>query len=295
MGEISLGELKVRDMKAMFQSVDNIRGAIDYLAANPPSHSPPAGYGARLSVTEDRFGDWPVYDVRPKNGAPRNTIVYFHGGGWYYEIISLHWDFIEKLVNQTGARVVVPIYPLIPTGDAATVVSTGADLAAEIIAAAPHSTTIMGDSAGGNIAFAVLQTLRNWQAAMPDHSIFISPGLDVTFTNKAIAEVDDLDPMLALAGIAFVGNMYRNGLDADDYRASPLRGDLAGLGDIHIFSGTRDIFNPDTRKLVALVGDVPGTTLTYNEVEGSIHIFPLVDSLPEAGEAQRKIFAILNT
>ena len=55
-----------------------------------------------------------VFVVKPKNEESKKTILYFHGGAYMGEVTSNHWSFIEKIVNDTNATVILPDYPLAP-------------------------------------------------------------------------------------------------------------------------------------------------------------------------------------
>ncbi len=56
-----------------------------------------------------------IFIVTPKNREKSNIkILYFHGGSYVAEATKQHWDFIEKIVNDIGATVILPDYPLTP-------------------------------------------------------------------------------------------------------------------------------------------------------------------------------------
>lgn len=50
----------------------------------------------------ERFMGRNVFIVSPKNGTNNaKTILYFHGGAYVAEATQEHWNFIEKIVNDT--------------------------------------------------------------------------------------------------------------------------------------------------------------------------------------------------
>jgi acetyl esterase/lipase len=73
--------------------------------------------------------------------------------------------------------------------------------------------------------------------------VLISPWLDVTMSNPAIASVDDpvLDPVV-LKG---TGSLWAGDLDPTDPLVSPLYGSLAGLPPTAVYSGSRDVLSCD--------------------------------------------------
>ena len=69
-----------------------------------------------------------------------------------------------------------------------------------------------------------------------------------------------------------------------DAVVSPLMGELTGLGPITLFSGTRDVLNPDAHLLVDKAA-AAGVDLEFPEGDGQVHVYPL---LPTAvGRAAR--------
>ncbi|EUJ53169.1 alpha/beta hydrolase fold domain-containing protein [Listeria fleischmannii] len=53
------------------------------------------------------------FEITPAKKTSQ-TIIYLAGGGFVLPITSLHYEFIAQIVEETGARLVVPNYPLAP-------------------------------------------------------------------------------------------------------------------------------------------------------------------------------------
>jgi acetyl esterase/lipase len=68
---------------------------------------------------------------------------------------------------------------------------------------------------------------------------------------------------------------WRGEKDLLDPVVSPLFGELSGLGPITLFSGTRDVLNPDARLLVEKAANA-GVELDFHEGVGQVHVFPLL-------------------
>ena len=79
---------------------------------------------------------------------------------------------------------------------------------------------------------------------------------------------------------------WRGSLVVTDPRVSALGADLAGLGPLTVFSGTRDILNPDARLLVDRAAGA-GVKVDYHEGAGLPHVYPLTPT-PE-GRAARAL------
>lgn len=238
------------------------------------------------SVVHDR--GWPVYTVVPRGRPARHRAVYVHGGGWVNEIDPAHWRFVAQLAAESDTAVRVPIYPLIPWGTAEQVIPWIADLVrADIEAAGPAHTFLLGDSAGGQIALSASIWLRDNNFDQPARLFLIAPALDLSLKNPAIEAVEPTDPWLARAGVHQYVRRWRAELPVDDPRVSPLAAPLAGLAPVTVFSGTRDILNPDAR-LFADKAREAGVEVDYVQGEEMIHVYPLLPT-PEGRAARRQI------
>ena len=67
------------------------------------------------NIEQKKFMNKNVFILTPKNIEKTElTILYFHGGSYMAEIMKEHWNFLEKVINSTGATVILPDYPLAP-------------------------------------------------------------------------------------------------------------------------------------------------------------------------------------
>jgi len=192
-----------------------------------------------------------VFIITPKEGTENEQrILYFHGGSYVAEASQEHWNFIERLVTDTKATVIMPDYPLTPKYNYKDVFEMIEPLYKEIVQKVnPENLIIMGDSAGGGLGLALLEKVSQEEIDIPQKTILISPWLDVRLNNPKITEVQKQDKelnkeTLKLAGIAYAGE---DGMDS--YLVNPIDGDVSKLKDITIFTGTNDILNPDVEVL----------------------------------------------
>jgi acetyl esterase/lipase len=268
------------------------RARIAALQVRPARHAPPKRLDRKVEFSVDSSHGWPLYTVRPRGAASGRRALYCHGGAWFLEIMSVHWQLISRLADATGTQFSVPIYPLLPAGSAAKVIPEVTDVAAELLdEAGGENVTLLGDSAGGAMALAVALQIRDRGLPAPHAIILISPALDLAFSDPAIADAAPSDPVLGVPGLRAVGPLWCGGLSLDDPLVSPLCGELRGLAPITLFSGTRDVLNADARQLVnkAAEAQVP---LDYHEAPGLCHVYPLLP-IPEAREAQAVMERVL--
>ncbi len=215
-----------------------------------------------------------VFIITPKNEKKTDLkILYFHGGSYVAEATKQHWDFIEKIVNDTGATVILPDYPLAPKYNYKDVFQMVEPLYKEIINKVDvNQLILMGDSAGGGLGLALEEKIGEENLPMPAKTILISPWLDVRLTNPKIEEVQKRDKQLnketlKLAGLAYAGE---DGINS--YQVNPIDGDLSKLKNITILTGTNDILNPDVHELKQRAEKV-GASIEIKEYEQAGHIW----------------------
>lgn len=154
--------------------------------------------------------------------TPRGLVVFVHGGGWIHQIAPQHWSLAADLA-AAGAKVLVPIYPLAPKGTAQELVPSIADLIDEAVSqAAGVAVTVLGDSAGGNIAMAACQQLAARGSRQPDRLVLLSPVVDARLDHPEIPEIEPSDVMLQAAGVRRAAEFYAAALPLEDSLVSPI-------------------------------------------------------------------------
>lgn len=227
-------------------------------------------------IQTEQFMGRNIFIVTPKDKEKSNLkILYFHGGSYVAEATEQHWEFIEQIVQDTGATVIFPDYPLTPKYNYQDVFKMVVPLYKEIIDRIDSKNfVLMGDSAGAGLGLALEERIGEDNLAMPVKTILISPWLDVRLTNPKIDEVQKKDKQLnketlKLAGIAYAGE---DGINS--YLVNPIEGDLSNLKNITILTGTYDILNPDVHLLKEKAEEIGiGNQIDVKEYEQASHIW----------------------
>lgn len=226
------------------------------------------------NLETEEFMGRKVFIITPKNEQKsEKVILYLHGGSYVAETSSNHWRFLEKLVKDTNATIILPDYPLTPKYTYKDVFTMITPLYKEIIEEVPTTNLIlMGDSAGGGMSLALLEKLSQEKIEMPYKTILISPWLDVRLENPEIDNVQKCDKdlnkeSLKIAGIAYAGEDGMN-----SYLVNPIDGDLSKLKNVTIFTGTYDILNPDVHVLEEKAQKA-NVELKIKEYDGAGHIW----------------------
>ncbi len=225
--------------------------------------------------------------------AARSTpiILYFHGGAYVGGSLRSHRSLCARVADATTARVVAVDYRLAPEHPFPAALDDAIKAYRWLLSSGYEAEHIVlaGDSAGGGLAVATLLSLQA-NDATPGGAVLLSPWLDLTLTNEAVAAVGPNDPMLVASILLRDAAMY-NGDDLRNPLASPsfaTDASLAGLPPLLILAGTRDILVADSRDF-AERARAQGVEVTLEVGEGLIHVWPYLAGVPEATEAMALI------
>ena len=211
--------------------------------------------------------------IPTENVTNKSTILYFHGGAYMAEASKEHWNFVSKLVNDTGSTLILVDYPLTPKYTYKDVFDMIEPLYKEAVnRIGAENLILLGDSAGGGIALALEEKIGEQELPMPNKTILISPWLDVRLTNEQIDEVKKKDDRLNEEALKLAGIIYASNDGINSYLVNPIDGDLSKLKNITILAGTDDILTPDIEKLKQKAEDL-NVSIEIKEFEGADHIW----------------------
>lgn len=232
-----------------------------------------------------------IFIIKPKTEQlSKKVILYFHGGAYVAEATTLHWDFLEKLANDTKSTIVMPDYPLTPKYTYKDVFNMVEPLYKEIISKVDAKNLVMmGDSAGGGITLALAEKISQNNIQLPSKTILISPWLDVTLTNEKIKEVQKNDKDLNKEKLLIAGISYaRDEEGMKSYLVNPINGPLSKLKNVIIYTGTYDILNLDTH-LLQEKAKKEGIDIQIKEYEQAPHIW-IINNINKQDELQLKAY-----
>ena len=233
----------------------------------------PEGIEETCNLEVETFIGRHLFILTPKEEKSDKVILYFHGGAYVAEATDDHWEFLEKIVNDTGATVIMPDYPLTPKYTYKDVFTMVTPLYKEIIdKVEKENLIVMGDSAGGGIATALMERISDDTVDMPSKVILISPWLDVRLENPKIEEIQKIDNELNKDTLRIAGITYAGQDGMDNYLVNPIDGDLSKLENVTILTGTRDILNPDAHLFVEKAKE-QGTEIELKEYNDAGHIW----------------------
>lgn len=216
------------------------------------------------------------------------TVFYLHGGAYLHDFSPFHWRFLEKLIGETGAMVVAPAYRLVPFATWKDAFELIVPVYKDYVEQHPErKIIIMGDSAGGGLSLALTEQLKLDGIRTPDELVLLSPWVDITMENPAIEAFADKDPWLSVPWAKVCGRSWAGGDDPHGFHVSPIYGDLAGIGNVTVLTGTKEVLLPDILKLYGMLERGIGNELIVGE--DMMHVYPLMP-IPEARAAYEAIF-----
>jgi acetyl esterase/lipase len=241
--------------------------------------------------------------------SSKNNLYYFAGGGFRGAPTKEHWLLCAELCRSLpDYQVHLISYPLAPNNPASESIPHLEKLYRTLAKQSVEQRsriTLMGDSAGGNIAlvlglYAASEHLREGGTRVcPVRSVFvISPAVDYRNENPAIDEMDPHDPILSRKTIQEVSDTWKGAWSVEDPRVSPTLADISVLQQANIkvdgVLGMYDVLAPDAvlfRDKLAEVG-VVGQWLDWDK---QMHCFPILFShhVKEAVEAKDWVVNVL--
>lgn len=232
-------------------------------------------------------------EIRPTQSRDDGVVFFVHGGAYLYCSPRTHRPMTANLARLLGQRVVVPEYRLAPEhvfpAGLNDVLAAWQGLLAEGVPA--ERITLMGDSAGGGLALALVQSLRDRGIPMPRRMVLFSPWVDLTQAGDTMISQDSRDPMITHAGTCRAAELYRGLTAADHPQVSPLFGNLAGLPPTLVQAGTDEVLLSDSERLAVRAAEA-GWDLRLQVWDGMFHDFQaFADFLPAGARAMDVVAA----
>ena len=201
-----------------------------------------------------------------------------------------------KSPRARRAATFLPDYRLAPENPFPAAIDDAQAAYQGLIDAGSSKVALIGDSAGGGLALALLALLKTIPEAAryrPTCAVLLSPVTDAASTGASVQDRAHADPLLTPDTTAKVVQSYLNGHDPRDPRASPLYADLAALPPVLIHVGEDEVLLDDSRRVAERIESMDGE-VDLHIWEGMIHVFPSsVAILQAAREAQDNIGAFL--
>lgn len=218
-----------------------------------------------------------------EKGHSYAVLLFFHGGGWVTDSVENYDRVCSQMAQSTGQIVVsveyrlAPEYPF-PTGlmdcyAAAKALYTNRF----ILNTEPEKITIVGDSAGGNLAAAVSLMARDKGEFMPDRQILIYPALNNCYTEESpylsVKENGEDYLLTAVKMENYISLYQRSPEDRENPYFSPLQEkDLGNLPDTLILTAEFDPLRDEGEEYARRLKEA-GNYVELHRIPGALHGF----------------------
>jgi acetyl esterase/lipase len=225
----------------------------------------------------------PILVIRPaKPEPPMPALIYFHGGAFIMEGAPAHTENAVRYAAEVGCLVVFVEYRLAPWHSFpaglddcyAALVWTRAN--ATLLGVDPARVVVGGDSAGGNLAAAVVQRAVQEEGIPLRGQLLLYPAVDLLCSRPSMRLYKDVPPFKDVSpeGIArlYLGRLPSRPLPR---HASPIEGSLHGLPPAYVETPQFDpLHDQGVEYATALRSS--GVEVDLNDLPGAIHGFDIV-------------------
>ncbi len=226
----------------------------------------------------------------PDDAAPRRTLLYLHGGGYFACSTQTHRSVAAQLALRARARVLSLEYRLAPEHPfpAALDDAVAALRALRAQGVDPHATGVAGDSAGGGLALAAMMALRDAGEPLPGAAALFSPWTDLAGTGESLRENAETEAMLPVHLVSEAAALYAGTAPLEHPYLSPLYGDFKRLPSLMILASDSEILRDDALR-VASKALAAGVAVECEVWPGMLHAWPV--AAPWIREARQAVAA----
>jgi monoterpene epsilon-lactone hydrolase len=209
----------------------------------------PPGWRIRPAPTAPLKGEWIEREAGTEPGC---TLLYFHGGGYFFCSPETHRPITVTLAAAAEARVLSLDYRLAPEHPFPAAIEDAVAAYRQLLSDGVPAGRIVigGDSAGGGLALATLLSLRAAGDALPAGAILFSPWTDLAGTGATLVSNDKTDVMFHGAGLIKGAQFYLGAASPKDPLASPLYAELGGLPPLFVQASGSEVLLADSTRLV---------------------------------------------
>jgi acetyl esterase/lipase len=254
--------------------------------------------GAKSVAARVHFEPVPMDGFEACFALPENekdghrVVLYLHGGAYVAGNLKYARGYAGMLADGTKRRVLAVAYRLAPEHPFPAAVEDALASYRYLLdeGYSPAHIALIGESAGGGLAFCLCLKLKELGLPLPAALVGISPWTDLTFSGASYKVNEKKDPSLDEKVLRSHAAAYAAG-QADNPLVSPVLGDLTGLPPVLLFAGGDELLLSDSEMLAVKLTAVGGRCRLFVE-DGLWHVYVLF-KIPEASEAMKSIARFL--
>ena len=231
--------------------------------------------GKHPTVEVLTVGDVPVYAVTPEHWSSADDIgIYLdvHGGAFTMGYGDACRAMTKLTAEQTQMRTWGVDYRTPPEHRFPAALDDCVAVYRRLFDVEPPERIVVGgQSAGGNLAAALVLRARDDGLPLPAALVLLTPEVDLTESGDSFATMLGIDPVLT-SSLADSIALYAGDHDLTDPHLSPLFGDFTGFPPTMLQAGTRDLFLSNAVRL--------HRAMRSAGVDAELHVF---EAMPHGG------------
>ncbi|MHA1112380.1 MAG: alpha/beta hydrolase [Promethearchaeota archaeon] len=237
-----------------------------------------------ITVEEIQIGN---ISAEKYSGSPKDSntgvMLYLHGGGYFMGSVSAYRAQVSILCKKLHLDEVYSIdYRLAPENPYPAALDDAFETYTWLLEEkfiSPENIIVMGDSAGGGLALALLHRIKSRKLQQPKAVICLSAWTDLTLTSESMKTKVKEDPFFSVGNIETSAEFYLNGESPDNPEVSPIFADFSGFPPIFLQVGSRELLLDDTLTIAEKMKK-QGVSVTVDVQEGMFHAFLIFYMIP---------------
>lgn len=227
-------------------------------------------------------GEW-AFPAQPAHGR---TVLYLHGGGYFFGSPATHRPLTTRLAAESGARVFSLSYRLAPEHRYPAALEDAVAAYQQLLQQGfcRRNLVIAGDSAGGGLTLALLVALRDRGLPLPAAAVCFSPWTDLAGTGASLRDNDLACAMFRGEALRASARHYLGEANPFDPLVSPLYADFEGLPPLLLHVSDSEVLRDDSTRLAEKAG-LHGVEVCLKIWSDQPHVWQLFPHLPEARDS----------
>ncbi len=251
-----------------------------------------AGY-ERFLAEVTPYGDAPVTEIAEistlrvgEDSSEGPVVLHLHGGGYMFGSARSSLGYASRISEAIGGAVYSVDYRRGPEHAYPAALDDSVSAYRWLVDQGVDSRRIIvtGESAGGGLALATVRRILDEGLPAPAGVWVLSPFADLALEAPSIDQRDGRDPVVNRDLLTQMSGAYAQGHDPRDPRVSPVYADYTGFPPILLHAAENEALRDDAVR-VAKQAEAAGVPVDLHLVPDSVHIFAILDFLPESQEA----------
>lgn len=225
--------------------------------------------------------------------SDRRILFYVHGGAFCLSFPNLHAALAGRWCRRLGARALMVDYRLAPEHPHPAALDDCLTAYRFLLdqGISAGDVVVAGDSAGANLALALLQQLARAGLGMPRCAVLLSPVVDFTLSSTSLFENAGRDPMFTFQRLAELRLLYAKPEQFLDPAVSPLYGDFTGLPPLLFQAGEIEMLRDESVRAAARAR-AAGVNAEVQVWRHMAHVFQALP-LPQAAAAEARLLEFI--